>query len=172
MVKSRIVIAATAVIVVAVASGVFAQDREQRRNLLRKGVELAAEVAVDAAQKSAAEMIHGQVLNLGAKVGNKPLEVNKGGLVIVKVDDTGSRPNEDLKVEAGRAFQRLGQVRPARAKPGAGSEWVLFKPVTEGEATITVTYTPNGGGDAVTRTHTITVTAADDGESPAVGPAK
>jgi len=165
MSKSMFVLAFSLVATAAVASVVVAQDREQRRQRLREGVERAAELAIDAAASEAAhgaeELLHGGVLNLGPKAGNRPLEINKGGLVIVKVEDTGSQPHKDLKVEAGQSFQRLGQVRPTRAKPGAGSEWVLLKAVTEGDASITVTYTPNAGGEAVNKSYKLTITAGE-----------
>ena len=48
-------------------------------------------------------------------------------------------------------------------KPGGGWTWELLKPVAEDESTITVTYTPNGGGPAIRREHKVTITAADDG---------
>jgi hypothetical protein len=101
---------------------------------------------------SAAEetKLSGAVLKLSV-VNDKPFSVNTGGLVVVIVRDSGSRPPQDVKVEAPRAFRPLGVVRGAQNEQGqllfgGGFTWQLFTPVTAGESTIKVSYTENGEG--------------------------
>jgi hypothetical protein len=93
-------------------------------------------------------------------------EVNNGGLVVVRVPDSGSRPPQDIRVEAGRQYQRLGQLRGVREEngrplAGGGYTWILLKPVSAGEGTIVLSYTPNDGGAAVKREFSVHVTAAE-----------
>jgi hypothetical protein len=92
-------------------------------------------------------------------------EVNNGGLVVVRVNDSGSRPPQDIRVQADRQFQALGRLRGVAEKQGkplmgGGYTWVLLKPVTEGDGTIVVSFTPNDGGTPVKREFKVKVTGA------------
>ncbi|WP_152101009.1 hypothetical protein [Lacipirellula parvula] len=93
-------------------------------------------------------------------------EINVGGLLILQVDDTGSRPTKFKKVETEPegVLQRLGRVQGIRTNEkgedmmGGGYTWVLFKPKKAGEAKLTIKYTPNGGdGNEVTWTGKVNV---------------
>lgn len=59
--------------------------------------------------------------------------VNKGGLLIVQVDDQGSRPVDKIEIEAEPQLLSLGQVRGINTDPegrplsGGGYTWVLYK---------------------------------------------
>ena len=63
-------------------------------------------------QAGAAEPLSlaGAVLKL-SEVADKPFTMNTGGLVIAIVRDSGSRPPQNIKVDAPRAFRALGVVR-------------------------------------------------------------
>src|SRR5262245_58941250 len=106
--------------------------------------------------------LSGAVLKL-SEITDKTFDVNIGGLVIVIVRDSGSRPPQDIKVEAGRTFQVLGVVRgtqtdQGQALMGGGYTWYLFTPVTAGEASVGVTYVENGdGGKKVERAYKVNV---------------
>jgi hypothetical protein len=150
-----------------VGSSVYAQDRRaERRERLREAAEAAAGVAervAEAAERG--DVVAGNVIMLQGRRATEGREVNNGGLVIVRVPDSGSRPPQDIKVEAGRQYQRLGQVRGVREQDGqplagGGYTWILLKPVNEGQGTIVVSYTPNDGGEAVKRGFKVQVTAA------------
>jgi hypothetical protein len=98
-----------------------------------------------------------------SEINDKPFTVNTGGLIVVIVRDSGSRPPQNIKVDAPRAFQALGVVRgtqtdQGQALMGGGYTWYLFTPVTAGETTIKVSYTENGdGGKKVERTYKVKV---------------
>ena len=100
--------------------------------------------------------LSGAVLKL-SEITDKPFAVNSGGLVVVIVRDSGSRPPQNVKVEAPRAFQPLGVVRGTQNEQGqplmgGGFTWYLFTPVTAGDTSIKVGYTENGeGGKKVQR---------------------
>jgi hypothetical protein len=151
-----------------VASGGYAQDRRaQRRERLRDAAEAAAGIAervADAAER--ADVVSGNVVLLRATRGNETKEVNNGGLVVVRVSDFGGRAPQDIIVDGGQQFQRLGQVRGVREQDGrplagGGYTWILLKPINEGEGTIILSYTPNDGGIPVTREFKVNVTAAE-----------
>ena len=63
----------------------------------------------------------------------KPQSVNVGGLVIVVIRDSGSRPPQDVSVVAPDSLEPLGVVRGVQndqgvALMGGGYTWHLFKP--------------------------------------------
>ena len=110
------------------------------------------------------DALSGYVVKLAEKTDqSKPASVNVGGLVIVVVRDSGSRPPQDISVVAPDALEPLGVVRGVQndqgvALMGGGYTWHLFKPVNAGEATIKVAYTENGdGGKRVQREYKLTV---------------
>ena len=157
-----------------VAGSVFAQQNAGRRERLRNAAEAAAGVAQRVADSPLVDdvlkggLLKGGVITLQGEPRGKTKEINVGGLVMVRVPDTGSRPLEGLQVEAGDKFQRLGQVRGARerrgeSQQGGGFTLVLFRAASEGEGTITISYSPSDGGTAVTRQHKVNVTAPDAG---------
>lgn len=91
--------------------------------------------------------------------------------MLLQVNDTGSRPTkfQKPKIEPEGALQRLGRVKGIRTNEegqdmmGGGYTWVILKPTKAGEATITVTYTPNGGdGKPVTQSHKVNVVEKDN----------
>jgi len=93
----------------------------------------------------------------------RPLSVNVGGLVIVVVRDSGSRPPQDVSVVAPDSLKPLGVVRGVQndqgvALMGGGYTWHLFKPAKAGRATVKVAYTENGeGGKRVEREYQVTI---------------
>jgi hypothetical protein len=99
-----------------------------------------------------ADELSGYVVKLAEKTDTaEPQSVNVGGLVIAVVRDSGSRPPQDISVVASDDLQSLGKVRgvqndQGQALMGGGYTWHLFQPTTAGEATVTVSYTVNGGG--------------------------
>lgn len=170
MSKTKLGVAAVVCCTVLVGSGVFAQDQKtERREKLRKLGETSAGIAVDhigsIGEDGEAEVVAGSVIVLG-KPGTKAKVINNGGLIIVRVPDSGSRPPQDIKVEAGRQFQRLGQVRGVTQKNGepqmgGGYTWILLKPVSDGEGMIVASFTLNGGGAAVKREFKVNVTTTE-----------
>ncbi len=114
------------------------------------------------AQAADETKLSGAILKL-SEITDKPFTVNTGGLVVVIVRDSGSRPPQDIKVDAPRAFQALGVVRGAQDEKGqllmgGGFTWHLFTPVTEGETTIKASYIENGdGGKKVAREYKVKV---------------
>ena len=91
-----------------------------------------------------------QIIRTKSGGGGGPTPLNVGGLLIVEISDSGSRPPQNMSVKAGRTFELLGQLRGIRTdeksgKPlmGGGYTWFLFKPVSKSDMeTIEVTYTP------------------------------
>lgn len=178
MLRMNIISVVTVASVALLAQSATAQNT-QRRERLRKAVETGAAIGAKVAENAP----DGHAVNNGFKgdvvvfeqirsadaepaEGRPAKEVNVGGLVIVQVDDTGSRPTKFSKatIEPEGAFQRLGRVRGIRTNDegedmmGGGYTWLLLKPIQAGEATVSVTYTPNGGdGKAVTQSHKVTV---------------
>ena len=113
-----------------------------------------------------ADDLSGYVVKLAEKTDTaEPQSVNVGGLVIAVVRDSGSRPPQDISVVASDDLQSLGKVRGVQndhgqALMGGGYTWHLFQPTTAGEATVTVSYTVNGGGGKkVERKYRLTVGA-------------
>jgi hypothetical protein len=102
-----------------------------------------------AADRPAATEVSGRVLIL-RDVMPKPIgPVNWGGLIIVEIRDSGSRPPQDIKVDGGKCVP-LGHVRGVatnrEGKPmmGGGYMWYLFKAPAEGESVaIEASYVPN-----------------------------
>lgn len=118
--------------------------------------------SVFAAEQAA---LFGAVLKL-SEVTDKPFSVNVGGLVVVIVRDSGSRPPQEIKVDApAPEFEALGTVRGAQndqgtALMGGGYTWYLFRPATAGEGEIRVSYLENGdGGKNVERVYKMTIEA-------------
>lgn len=103
-----------------------------------------------------ADTVSGSVIVLEEKT-TKDTTVNVDGLVVVVIPDSGSRPPQNIKVDAGRAYKQLGTVQAGNVAPGGGYTWYLFKPVNAGETTITVSYTENGEGKKVERTHKVKI---------------
>jgi hypothetical protein len=108
--------------------------------------------------------LSGYVVKLADKTDqSRPLSVNVGGLVIVVVRDSGSRPPQDISVVAPDSLEPLGVVRGVQndqgvALMGGGYTWHLFKPAKAGQATVKVAYTENGdGGKRIERTYQIAV---------------
>jgi hypothetical protein len=152
------------------ASGVIAQDEKaQRREKLRRLGEAAAGIAVErienASERGEAEVVTGNVIMLQGKSGGEAKVVNNGGLVIVRVQDSGSRPPQDIIVNVDDRFQKLGQVRgvaekDGKALMGGGYTWILLKPVLDGEGIVAVSFKANDGGKVVKKEFKVNVTAA------------
>lgn len=120
------------------------------------------------------DMLNGHatiILVLRSDSGPTPsFDVNKGGLLIVEIPDSGSRPPQDMSVKASDTFEQLGKLRginldrrTGKSLMGGGYTWFLFKPIKESKAErVEVKYTPNGDGSAPkTSTYKVEVTAAD-----------
>jgi hypothetical protein len=110
----------------------------------------------------------GYVIKLADKTNTaEPQSINVGGLVIVVIRDSGSRPPQDVSVVAPDSLQPLGVVRGVQndqgvALMGGGYNWHLFKPTKAGDATVKVAYTENGdGGKRVERAYKLSVTAPE-----------
>jgi hypothetical protein len=110
--------------------------------------------------------ISGYVIKLAEKTNTaEPQSINVGGLVIVVIRDSGSRPPQDVSVVAPDSLEPLGVVRGVQndqgvALMGGGYNWHLFKPTKAGDATVKVAYTENGdGGKRVAREYKLSVTA-------------
>lgn len=108
--------------------------------------------------------LSGYVVKLAEKTSiAEPQSVNAGGLVIAVVRDSGSRPPQDISVEASDTLQPLGKVRGVQndqgvALMGGGYTWYLFQPTKAGAASVKVAYTENGdGGKRVERVYELTV---------------
>ena len=110
--------------------------------------------------------LSGTILKL-SEITDKEFNVNVGGLVVVIVRDSGSRPPQEIKVDPSKAFQALGVVRgtqddKGQALMGGGYNWYLFTPVTAGETTIKVSFMENGtGGKKVERAYKVKVEKRD-----------
>jgi hypothetical protein len=114
------------------------------RRMLALTIVAVALFVVPSSQSWAADEISGSVLKLASST--KDSTINVGGLVVVVIPDSGSRPPKDIKVDFPRACKKLGVVQGAQTEegifvPGGGYTWYLLTPVNTGETTITVTYT-------------------------------
>jgi hypothetical protein len=107
-----------------------------------------------AADPQAAAQVSGRVLILKDIAKEPTSPVNWGGLIIVEIHDSGSRPPRDIKVDAGKCLP-LGHVRgvatnrDGRPMMGGGYMWYLFKAPAEGDSVaIEASYVPNGEPNA------------------------
>ena len=107
-----------------------------------------------AAESRSATEVSGRVLILKDVTAEPVGPVNWGGLIIVEIRDSGSRPPQDIKVDGGKCVS-LGHVRGVatnrEGKPmmGGGYMWYLFKAPAEGEGVaIEASYVPNGEPNA------------------------
>lgn len=158
-----------------------AQRRDGLRKVVKAGVAIGADVAENGEKSDAvADGFKGRALVLkeGEPEGKQSEAgiatdkvVNLGGLVLLQVTDTEGGPTKfgEAEIEPEGAFQRLGRLRGIRTNEqgedmlGGGYTWLVLKPTGNGEASITVTYTPNGGdGKELTRTHKVTIVKTDD----------
>jgi hypothetical protein len=94
--------------------------------------------------------VSGRVLILKDVMPEPTGPVNWGGLIIVEIRDSGSRPPQDIKVDGGKCVP-LGHVRgvatnrEGRPMMGGGYVWYLFKAPADGESVaIETSYVPNG----------------------------
>jgi hypothetical protein len=115
-----------AVSIVAINSGIFAEEG-----------------------KDSAE-VKGHVLILKEVTTEQAGRINWGGLIIVDIPDSGSRPPQDIQVDGGKCVA-LGHVRgvatnrEGKSMMGGGYTWYLFKAPTEARSVeIEASYTPNG----------------------------
>ena len=111
--------------------------------------------------------IKGDVLLLSEKKsfhGGQPFSVNKTGLVVAIIRDSGSRQPKNIQVDGGPHFKQLGIVRGAQNEEGenmmgGGYTWVLLQPVTTGTHTIQVSYRENDDSNTpVVKAYSIEVT--------------
>jgi hypothetical protein len=152
------------------AGAVIAQDQKaQRRERLRNAAEAGAGVVAglveEAREEAATPTLSGGLIILQDKPADAAKEVNVGGLVVVRVNDSGSRPPQDIRVQADRQYQPLGRLRGVDEKDGkplmgGGYTWILLKPVSEGDGAIVVSFTPNDDGTPVKREYKVKVTGA------------
>jgi hypothetical protein len=96
------------------------------------------------------EELNGHVLILKAATPEKAGTVNWGGLIVVEISDSGSRPPQDMQVDGGKCIA-LGHVRgvatnrEGKSMMGGGYTWYLFKaPADARSVEIEASYTPNG----------------------------
>jgi len=145
---------------IAMADGLFL---DVSTNIAEAAAGIAERVA-EAAENTDADVVAGNVIMLQ---GQRPIEikeVNSGGLVVVRVPDSSGRPPQNITADGSGQFQRLGQVRGVREQDGkpladGGYTWILLKPISEGEGSIVLSYTPNDGGAPVKREFKVNVTA-------------
>jgi hypothetical protein len=102
-----------------------------------------------AEQKDSAE-VKGGVIILKEATPEKAGTINWGGLIVVEISDSGSRPPQDIQVDGGKCIA-LGHVRgvatnrEGTSMMGGGYTWYLFKaPVEARSVEIEASYTPNG----------------------------
>lgn len=96
-------------------------------------------------------------------------DINVGGLLIIEIPDSGSRPPQNMSVKTGEAFAPLGQLRgintdkkSGRPLMGGGYTWFLFTPKSESKSeTLEVKFTPNGGSAAKTKSYKVAITRAE-----------
>jgi hypothetical protein len=94
--------------------------------------------------------VNGRVLILKEVTPEKAGTINSGGLIVVEISDSGSRPPQDIRVDGGKCVA-LGHVRgvatnrEGRAMMGGGYIWYLFKaPADARSVEIDASYLPNG----------------------------
>lgn len=116
---------------------------------------------------SAEDDVSGNVLKL-SKVVDKEFTVNEGGLVVVVIQDSGSRPPKDINVDFGRQYKRIGKVQGAQNDDGqflagGGFTWYVLKPLNVGPSTIKVTFKENDGmSTEVKREYKVTIQRATE----------
>ena len=95
-------------------------------------------------------MVGGRVLILKQTTTEPVGSVNGGGLIVVEIPDSGSRPPQEIKVDGGKCTS-LGHVRgvatnkDGRPMMGGGYMWYLFKAPTDVRSVaIDASYMPNG----------------------------
>lgn len=125
---------------------------------------LAAAVLGLLTESVVADEFSGYVVRLAEKTSTtEPQSANVGGLVIAVVRDSGSRPPKDISVVPSAGLEPFGTVRGVQndqgiALMGGGYTWYLFKPAQPGDATVKVSFTPNGvGAQKVERTYKLKV---------------
>ena len=103
-----------------------------------------------AEERNESAAVSGRVLVLKEGTPEKAGTINHGGLIVLEIRDSGSRPPQDIKVDGGKCIP-LGHVRgvaanaEGRAMMGGGYTWYLFKaPADSFSAEIEASYTPNG----------------------------
>lgn len=109
---------------------------------------------------------HAQIINIESS-GYAAPSVNVGGLLIIEIPDSGSRPPQDMSVKTGGAFEQIGKLRgintdrkSGRPLMGGGYTWFLYTPKKESKAEdVEVKWTPNGGGGPKTKTYKLEITA-------------
>jgi hypothetical protein len=97
-----------------------------------------------------------------SKVDYRPFQVRLGGMVVVMIHDSGSRPPTDIHVEAGRAFEKMGIVAGNQNDDGevlfgGGFTWYVLKPVTAGVAEVDVKFTENGSNAKIHRHYKVEI---------------
>jgi hypothetical protein len=99
--------------------------------------------------KDSAE-VKGQVLILKEVTPEQAGRINWGGLIVVDIPDSGSRPPQHIQVDGGKCMG-LGHVRgvatnrEGKLMMGGGYTWYLFKaPAETRSVEIVASYTPNG----------------------------
>ena len=113
----------------------------------------AAVVAVagsSVAEESKAPAVHGRVLILKEVMPESGSTINAGGLIVVEIPDSGSRPPQDIKVDGGSCVD-LGHVRgvatnkEGRSMMGGGYTWYLLSaPADARSVKVEASYLPNG----------------------------
>ena len=102
------------------------------------------------ADETKAPAVQGRVLILKETMPESGSTVNSGGLIVVEIPDSGSRPPQDIKVDGGKSTS-LGHVRgvatnkEGRSMMGGGYTWYLFAaPADARSVKIEASYLPNG----------------------------
>ena len=106
--------------------------------------------------------LSGQVIILKEGMTKPAGPVDPGSLIVASIQDSGSRPPQDIKVDGGDSIP-LGHVRGVNSNDkgqsmmGGGYTWYLFKaPSGPKSVHIRVSYVPNGGdGKPVLRDHQV-----------------
>jgi hypothetical protein len=106
--------------------------------------------------------LSGQVVILKEGMTKPAGPVDPGSLIVANIQDSGSRPPQDIKVDGGDSIP-LGHVRGVNSNDkgqsmmGGGYTWYLFKaPSGPKSVHIRVSYVPNGGdGKPVSRDHQV-----------------
>ncbi len=94
----------------------------------------------------------------------QPLRVNRAGLIVAIVRDSGSRQPKNIKVDGGQHFKQLGVARGSQNEDGenfigGGYTWYLLQPITTGTHTVQVSYRENDDSNTpVVKAYSIEVT--------------